>query len=214
MSHELRTQVNAVLGWSEILESGAGGDAMRERALAAIKRSARAQAQIIADLLDVSRIVTGKLHLEHEWVDLAGVVESALETVKLAADAKQIQLSTALGESPVIVLGDADRLRQVFINLIDNAVKHSPRGGSVVVNGSRVDGQLVVTVRDEGSGLPQGADKRLFRRFYRGDNASQRDGAGLGLAIAQAIAEAHGGSISARNIAAGGAEFTVRLPAT
>ena len=111
------------------------------------------------------------------------------------------------------VRGDPDRLSQLFLNLLDNAVKHSPRGGNVVVHGARADGQALITVRDSGSGLPQGADKRLFRRFYRGDNAAQRDGAGLGLAIAQAIAEAHGGGVTARNVEAGGAEFTVRLPA-
>ena len=109
--------------------------------------------------------------------------------------------------------GDPDRLAQLFLNLLDNAVKHSPRGGTVRVDATHDDGHAVVRVRDEGSGLPQGADNRLFRRFYRGENA-QRDGAGLGLAIAQAIAEAHGGGITARNVDRGrGAEFTVTLPA-
>jgi signal transduction histidine kinase len=124
------------------------------------------------------------------------------------------------------VRGDPDRLAQLFLNLLDNAVKHSPKGGTVTVDATREDAAAgasgsgtqrsvaVVRVRDEGSGLPQGAEKRLFRRFYRGENA-QRDGAGLGLAIAQAIAEAHGGSITARNLEGGrGAEFIVRLPAS
>jgi len=119
----------------------------------------------------------------------------------------------AFAQSPDLppVRGDPDKLAQLFLNLLDNAVKHSPKGGTVTVDAVRDNGQAVVRVRDEGSGLPQGAEKRLFRRFYRGENA-QRDGAGLGLAIAQAIAEAHGGSVTARNIDAGGAEFTVRLP--
>jgi len=107
--------------------------------------------------------------------------------------------------------GDADKLAQLFLNVLDNAVKHSPRGTTVHVRGSRDDGAVLVRVRDAGSGLPQGAQTRLFQRFYRGENA-QRDGAGLGLAIAQAIAQAHGGSIGASNVEGGGAEFAVRLP--
>jgi signal transduction histidine kinase len=122
-----------------------------------------------------------------------------------------VSLDVAIGSLPA-VRGDPDRLAQLFTNLIDNAVKHSPRGASVAVRGSREDGQAVVRVRDAGSGLPGGAQTRLFRRFYRGDNA-QQSGAGLGLAIAQAIAVAHGGAITARNVDEGGAEFTVRLPA-
>ena len=109
--------------------------------------------------------------------------------------------------------GDPDKLAQLFLNVLDNAVKHSPRGTTVHVRGSRDNGAIVIRVRDAGSGLPQGAQARLFQRFYRGDNA-QRDGAGLGLAIAQAIAQAHGGSIRASNVDGGGAEFAVRLPVT
>jgi two-component system sensor histidine kinase BaeS len=111
------------------------------------------------------------------------------------------------------VRGDPDKLAQLFLNVLDNAVKHSPRGATVHVRGNRDDGAILVRVRDSGSGLPQGAQTRLFQRFYRGENA-QRDGAGLGLAIAQAIAQAHGGSIRASNVDGGGAEFAVRLPVT
>jgi signal transduction histidine kinase len=109
------------------------------------------------------------------------------------------------------VRGDPDKLAQLFLNVLDNAVKHSPRGATVRVRGERDDGAVVVRVRDAGSGLPEGAQVRLFQRFYRGENAL-RNGAGLGLAIAQAIAQAHGGSITAANVDGGGAEFAVRLP--
>jgi signal transduction histidine kinase len=110
-------------------------------------------------------------------------------------------------------VGDADRLSQLFINVLDNAVKHSPRGATVHVDGRQVKGEIVVRVRDQGAGLPPGTEQKLFARFWRGDNAAARAGAGLGLAIAQAIAQAHGGSIDARNAPDGGAEFAIHLPA-
>lgn len=215
MSHELRTPVNAVLGWSEILETGAGGDGMQERALAAIKRSARSQAQIIADLLDVSRIVTGKLHLEREWVDLAGVVESALETVKLAADAKQLHVSAALGESPVIVLGDADRLRQVVSNLLTNAVKFTPTGGRIDVRLDVLDALARVQVADSGQGIAPEFLPHVFDRFRQADGSSTRmhGGLGLGLAIVRHLTELHGGRVHAESPGPGrGATFVVELP--
>ena len=111
------------------------------------------------------------------------------------------------------VMGDPDRLSQLFINVLDNAVKHSPRGATVVVNGEQQNGEVVVRIRDQGTGLQPGTERRLFARFWRGDNAAARSGAGLGLAIAQAIAQAHGGSIDARNAPGGGAEFAIHLPA-
>jgi signal transduction histidine kinase len=111
------------------------------------------------------------------------------------------------------VVGDPDRLAQLFINVLDNAVKHSPRGSTVLVNGEHLDGEIVVRVRDQGTGLRPGTERRLFARFWRGDNAVSTSGAGLGLAIAQAIAQAHGGSIDARNAPGGGAEFAIHLPA-
>jgi signal transduction histidine kinase len=114
---------------------------------------------------------------------------------------------------PLAVMGDPDRLSQLFINVLDNAVKHSPRGGIVRVNGAHLNGEVVVRVRDHGTGLPAGAERKLFGRFWRGDNAATHAGACLGLAIAQAIAQAHGGSIDARNAPDGGAEFAIHLPA-
>jgi two-component system sensor histidine kinase BaeS len=111
------------------------------------------------------------------------------------------------------MIGDPARLSQLFINVLDNAVKHSPRGGTVLVSGARVNREIVVRVRDHGAGLPLGTERKLFARFWRGDNAAARAGSGLGLAIAQAIAQAHGGSIDARNAPGGGAEFAIHLPA-
>ena len=111
------------------------------------------------------------------------------------------------------MIGDPDRLSQLFINVLDNAVKHSPRGATVLVNGAHVNGEIVVRVRDHGAGLPPGTERKLFSRFWRGDDAAARAGSGLGLAIAQAIAQAHGGSIDAQNAPGGGAEFAIHLPA-
>ena len=166
--------------------------------------------RMVEGLLQVARLQSGAQDLARERVEPSQLLATARAALEPQAQEAGVHFVFEPHDLPA-VRGDPDRLAQLFLNLLDNAVKHSPRGGAVVVEGARADGQAIVTVRDSGSGLPQGADKRLFRRFYRGDNA-QRDGAGLGLAIAQAIAEAHGGSISARNVEAGGAEFTVRLP--
>jgi len=213
ISHELRTPLTSIQGFAQAIADGEASGAAVTPAAKIIQRESRRLMRMVEGLLQVARLQAGAQDLAKERVDPAQLLASARSALEPQAHDAGVNLVIDPGDVPSL-RGDPDRLAQLFLNLIDNAVKHSPRGGSVVVNGSRVDGQLVVTVRDEGSGLPQGADKRLFRRFYRGDNASQRDGAGLGLAIAQAIAEAHGGSISARNVDAGGAEFTVRLPAT
>lgn len=169
--------------------------------------------RMVEGLLEVARLQSGTQELLRERVDPAPLLATARDA--LVPQAQEASVSIAFGSTDGVpaVMGDPDKLAQLFLNLLDNAVKHSPRGGTISVDAGRDDGHAVIRVRDEGSGLPQGAEKRLFRRFYRGDNA-QRDGAGLGLAIAQAIAEAHGGTITARNVEGGrGAEFTVRLPA-
>ena len=211
ISHELRTPLTSIQGFAQAIADGEASGAAIAPAANIIQRESRRLMRMVEGLLQVARLQAGANDLAKERVDPAQLLASARTALEPQAHDAGVDLVIAPGELPPL-RGDPDRLAQLFLNLIDNAVKHSPRGGAVRVNGSRSDGQLVVTVRDEGSGLPQGAEKRLFRRFYRGDNASQRDGAGLGLAIAQAIAEAHGGSISARNVDVGGAEFTVRLP--
>jgi len=165
---------------------------------------------MVEGLLEVAKLQAGGPELARERVEATALVSSAVAALEVQAHEAGVTLNVTTDGLPA-VRGDPDKLAQLFTNLIDNAVKHSPRGASVAVRGAREDGQAVVRVRDSGSGLPGGAQTRLFRRFYRGENA-QRDGAGLGLAIAQAIAVAHGGAITARNIEEGGAEFTVRLP--
>jgi signal transduction histidine kinase len=139
------------------------------------------------------------------------VLRGAVEA--LDVQAREAGVSFDVSAQPLPVMGDPDRLSQLFINVLDNAVKHSPRGATVHVNGEHVNGEVVVRVRDQGSGLPAGTERKLFGRFWRGDNAAARAGTGLGLAIAQAIAQAHGGSIDARNAPGGGAEFAIHLPA-
>jgi signal transduction histidine kinase len=212
ISHELRTPLTSIQGFAQAIADGEATGAAITPAANIIQRESRRLMRMVEGLLQVARLQAGAHDLAKERVDPSQLLAGARTALEPQAHDAGVRLVFEPADLPAL-RGDPDRLAQLFLNLIDNAVKHSPRGGAVVVNGSRADGQLVVTVRDEGSGLPQGADKRLFRRFYRGDNATQRDGAGLGLAIAQAIAEAHGGSISARNVDAGGAEFTVRLPA-
>jgi signal transduction histidine kinase len=210
ISHELRTPLTSIQGFAQAIADGEAAGAAIGPAAKIIQRESRRLMRMVEGLLQVARLQSGAQDLARERVEPAQLLATARAALEPQAQEAGVNFVFEPNDVPT-VRGDPDRLAQLFLNLLDNAVKHSPRGGAVVVQGSRVDGQAIVTVRDSGSGLPQGADKRLFRRFYRGDNA-QRDGAGLGLAIAQAIAEAHGGSISARNVDAGGAEFTVRLP--
>lgn len=211
ISHELRTPLTSIQGFAQAISDGEATGAAITPAANIIQRESRRLMRMVEGLLQVTRLQSGVADLAIERVDTAALLATARAALEPQAQEAGVAFDSEPGDLPA-VRGDPDRLAQLFLNLLDNAVKHSPRGSSVVVRGARADGQAVVTVRDAGSGLPQGADKRLFRRFYRGENA-QRDGAGLGLAIAQAIAEAHGGSISATNVPGGGAEFTVRLPA-
>ncbi len=212
ISHELRTPLTSIQGFAQAIAEGEATGAAITPAAKIIQRESRRLMRMIEGLLQVARLQSGAHDLARERVDAAALLATARGA--LEPQAQEAGVSFAVGGSDVpAVRGDPDRLAQLFLNLLDNAVKHSPRGGTVTVESGSEEAMAIVRVRDEGSGLPQGADKRLFRRFYRGENA-QRDGAGLGLAIAQAIAEAHGGSITARNVDGGrGAEFTVRLPA-
>ena len=213
ISHELRTPLTSIQGFAQAIAEGEATGAAIEPAAKIIQRESRRLMRMVEGLLQVARLQSGAQELASERVETAALLRGA--RAALEPQAHEAGVTFAFGDAAGLpsVRGDPDRLAQLFLNLLDNAVKHSPRGGTVTVEATRGDGDAVVRVRDEGSGLPQGADQRLFRRFSRGENA-QRDGAGLGLAIAQAIAEAHGGSITARNVDGGrGAEFTVRLPA-
>ncbi|MDP9266674.1 MAG: HAMP domain-containing histidine kinase [Chloroflexota bacterium] len=212
ISHELRTPLTSIHGFAQaIVDREARGEGVT-RAAEIIQRESRRLVRLVEGLLQVARIESGASELRHEPVDPRAIVQDAVDALAVQAASGHVRFDVAL--APVSSLrGDPDRLAQLFINLLDNAVKHSPSGGRVEVRGAVDDGSFVVRIRDAGSGVPAGAETRVFDRFYRGEN-STRDGSGLGLAIARAIAHAHGGDISARNADGGGAEFAVRLPAS
>jgi len=211
ISHELRTPLTSIQGFAQaIVEGEARGDAVSHVA-EIIHREARRLVRMVEGLLQVARLESGAQSMAREDVAPARLLESAVAALEVQAKDAGVSFEVAGADGLPSLRGDPDKLAQLFLNVLDNAVKHSPRGTTVYIRGSRDDGAVIVRVRDSGSGLPQGAQTRLFQRFYRGENA-ERDGAGLGLAIAQAIAQAHGGSIRASNVEGGGAEFTVRLP--
>ena len=211
ISHELRTPLTSIQGFAQaIVEGEARGDAVSHVA-EIIHREARRLVRMVEGLLQVARLESGAQSMAREEVAPSRLLESAVAALEMQAKDAGVSFDVVGADGLPSVRGDPDKLAQLFLNVLDNAVKHSPRGTTVQVRGNRDDGAVVIRVRDAGSGLPQGAQTRLFQRFYRGDNA-QRDGAGLGLAIAQAIAQAHGGSIRASNVDGGGAEFAVRLP--
>jgi signal transduction histidine kinase len=213
ISHELRTPLTSIQGFAQaIVEGEARGDAVAHVA-EIIHREARRLVRMVEGLLQVARLESGAQTMSREEIAPARLLEGAMAALEVQAKEAGVSFDVAGADVLPSLRGDPDKLAQLFLNVLDNAVKHSPRGTTVHVRGSRDNGAILIRVRDAGSGLPQGAQTRLFQRFYRGDNA-QRDGAGLGLAIAQAIAQAHGGSIRASNVDGGGAEFAVRLPIT
>jgi signal transduction histidine kinase/ActR/RegA family two-component response regulator len=214
VSHELRTPLTPMLTWVRLLRTARLDPATATRALEAIERNARAQAQLVEDLLDVSRIITGKLRLDVRAVALESIVEAALDAVRPAADAKGIALDAALDPS-VVVAGDPDRLQQVLWNVVSNAVKFTPRGGRVEVWLGRAGDHAQVTVRDTGVGIRIEFLPFVFDRFRQADASPTRvhGGLGLGLAIVRHLVELHGGSVEAASEGEGrGATFAVRLP--
>jgi len=215
ISHELRTPLTSILGWSEMLASGRLAPAMVERAVGTIDRNARAQAQIIEDLLDISRIVSGKLRLDVREMDVAEPVAAAVEAVRPAAVARDVELQLAAAPDIGCVRADPDRLQQVVWNLVANAVKFTGRGGRVDVSMQRGDGFVEIRVRDTGRGIAPEFLPRLFDRFSQVDASSTREhgGLGLGLSIVRHLVEMHGGTVRAVSDGLGqGSEFTVRLP--
>jgi signal transduction histidine kinase len=213
ISHELRTPLTSIQGFAQAIVDGeARGDAVSHVA-EIIHRESRRLVRMVEGLLQVAKLESGTQTMAREEVKPSRLLQSAIAALEVQAKDAGVTFDVAGAEALPPLRGDADKLAQLFLNVLDNAVKHSPPGGTVHVRGNRDDGAVVIRVRDAGSGLPQGAQTRLFQRFYRGENA-ERDGAGLGLAIAQAIAQAHGGTIRASNVEGGGAEFTVRLPVT
>jgi signal transduction histidine kinase/CheY-like chemotaxis protein len=215
VSHELRTPLNAVYGWASMLRAGQLTGEAATRALDAIVRNTNVQVQLIDDLLDVSRIVTGKLRLNVEAVDIKAVVEASIETVKPSAEAKGIQLQSAFDPRAVGITGDPARLQQAVWNLLTNAVKFTPRGGQIEVELRRSHSHIEIVVSDTGQGIAHDFLPHLFERFSQSDSVITRrsSGLGLGLALVRHLIEAHGGTVSARSPGEGkGATFAVRLP--
>jgi PAS domain S-box-containing protein len=214
LSHELRTPLNAILGWSEVLRQRRTDQETTERGLQAISRNVKAQVRLIDDLLDVSRIASGKMRLEVRAIELAPIMEAALEAIGPAAEAKQIRVETVIDPSGT-VLGDPDRLQQVVWNLVSNAVKFTPRNGRIQVSVSRVNSHVEITVSDSGKGITAEYLPLVFDRFSQADTSLRRQfgGLGLGLNIARELVELHGGTIEARSGGEGkGATFVVKLP--
>ncbi|RYZ02700.1 MAG: PAS domain S-box protein [Myxococcales bacterium] len=215
ISHELRTPLNAMLGWTRLLRAGQLPPERQDRALETIERNAVTQAQLIEDLLDVARIVSGKLRLEAQTVGLAHVIEYAIDSLRLASDARRVQVITALDPLAGSVIGDPHRLGQVVWNLLSNAIKFTPRGGRINVRLERVDSSLRITVADTGQGIAPEFLPHVFERFKQEDGKTTRahGGLGLGLAISRHIVELHGGTISADSKGEGqGCTFTVTFP--
>lgn len=215
LSHELRTPLNAILGWSQLLSVDANDPDDLKQGLEAIERNARAQTQLIEELLDMSRIISGKLRLDVQWTDLASVVNQAVESVRPSAEAKQIRLRKIMDPHPGPVSGDPTRLQQVFWNLLSNAIKFTPKQGTIDVLLERVNSHLEVTVRDNGSGIKPEALPLIFDRFRQADSSTTRTygGLGLGLSIVKTLVELHGGSVRAESAGENqGAMFVVHLP--
>jgi signal transduction histidine kinase len=215
LSHELRTPLNAILGWTHMLRSGTLPEEKRERALEIIERNAASQARLIEDLLDASRIVSGKLRLQVGHVDVAKVVEMAVDTVRPAAEARGVELELVLDPEVRDIIADPERLQQVVWNLVNNAVKFTPRAGRVSVSLRAVDAEARIEVKDTGQGIAPEFLPHVFERFRQAESgvAGAHGGLGLGLAIASHLVQLQGGTLSAASEGLGrGATFTVRLP--
>ena len=215
LSHELRTPLSAILGWSHLVRTGKLEEPQVSRALETIERNARSQSQLIDDLLDVSRIITGKLQIERRPVDLCSVIDAAVESVRPAFEAKSIQFATEIDADACLVPGDSNRLQQIFWNLFTNAVKFTPEKGRVRVEVKRLPDQVTITVSDSGIGITPEFLPYIFDRFRQADGSTTRvhGGLGLGLSIVQHLVQLHHGKVS---VASGGkdqgAAFTVTLP--
>ena len=217
MSHELRTPLNAILGWTRMMKMGRVGQARVPHALEIIERSAVAQTTLIDDLLDVSRIITGKIRLNVESVDLPQLVETTLDTLRPASEARDIRVHDVIDSHAGPVTGDPDRLSQILTNLLSNAVKFTPKGGRIQVHLERVSSVVRLTVTDTGAGIAAEFLPHVFERFVQADQTSTRHhgGLGLGLSIVKHLVELHGGTIKAESEGEGkGATFTMTIPLT
>src|ERR1700693_452815 len=217
LSHELRTPLNAVLGWANILRLGKSQGEELIQGLDIIERNARIQAQIIEDLLDMSRIISGKVRLDAQWIELAAVLNESIETLRSTAQAEGVRLQAMLDVFAGPIFGDPNRLQQVFWNLLNNAIKFTPKDGKVEVLLKRAGTEVEVSVVDTGEGIAPGFLPYVFDRFQQGDASTTRQhgGLGLGLAIVKQLVELHGGNVRVESDGLGkGATFTVRLPIT
>lgn len=215
LSHELRTPLNAILGWSTMLRQRTLSEDKVVRALETIERNAKSQAQLIEDILDISRIITGKLRLQVRPVNLVPVIESAIDSLHLAAEAKSIRLQSVLDSEAGPLLGDAARLQQVVWNLLSNALKFTPKDGRVEIRLERVNSHVEITVSDTGPGISSDFLPFVFDRFRQHDSTTTRSygGLGLGLAIVRQLVELHGGTVTVVSPGIGqGTTFTVKLP--
>ena len=215
LSHELRTPLNVIMGWVRLLRSGTLSEATREHALEVVERNANAQSKLVADLLDISRVITGKIRIEPSQVDLGNLINLVLEDARFALEAKRLELDVDLAKDASVMRGDAERLRQVIWNLLLNAIKFTPKGGKIWVSLRRVESDFEFVVRDNGMGISAEVMPYIFDSFRQHDSKTTRahGGLGLGLSIAKHLTDLHGGSIEARSEGANrGATFTVRLP--
>jgi PAS domain S-box-containing protein len=215
ISHELRNPLNAILGWAHMMRMGKLNEANMERAVETIYRNAKSQTQLVADLLDVSRIISGKLRLDVRTVDLISIVNAAIDSIRPAADAKGIRLQTLLDPAAGPISGDADRLQQIVWNLLTNAVKFTPKSGRIQVKVQRVNSHVEIVVTDSGVGISREFLPYVFDRFRQADASTTRihGGLGLGLSIVRQLVDLHGGSVSVHSEGEGkGATFTITLP--
>ncbi len=215
LSHELRTPLNAMLGWVRMLRAGALDAENSTRALEVIERNTRLQSSLIEDLLDVSRIISGKMRIETELVDLVSIVETVSETIKPLADTKTVSYRFSCDDEAVFLTADAVRLQQVVSNLLQNAIKFTPAGGSIVISVKRTKTDAFLRIEDTGVGIEPELLPHIFDRFRQADASARRNftGLGLGLTIVRNIVELHGGTIDVRSDGKGkGAVFTLTLP--
>jgi PAS domain S-box-containing protein len=215
VSHELRTPLTAILGWARLLKTGNLDDSSVARALDTIERNAESQSQLIEDLLDFSRIISGKIRLDVGLVELDSLMEAAINVIRPAADAKAIKVQATLDPRAGPVSGDPERLQQVLWNLLSNAIKFTPKGGRVQIRLARINSSVEITVSDTGQGISTEFLPYVFERFRQADNTTtrQHSGLGLGLAITKHIVELHGGTIQAVSPGVGlGASFILKLP--
>jgi PAS domain S-box-containing protein len=215
LSHELRTPLNAILGYARLLRAEMIDEAGRARAIATIERNATALAQLVSDVLDMSRIISGKMRFDVEPCDVPTIISSATESIMPAVLARRIELRRQLDRDTGLVAGDPNRLQQVFWNLLSNAVKFTPEGGRIDVLAARAGTSVRITVRDTGRGIDASVLPHVFERFHQGDSSTTRDvgGLGLGLSIVRHYVEMHGGRVWAASDGLGtGATFTIELP--